>query len=121
MKDYRKLYKEHYGIDFGSEYVIHHIDENRNNNDISNLILIPSTLHSQFHGVMQELRHAGSGASIDLKVLQADEESHQSVQWFGYFYNRLYPIMSELSYWIYEKQRADKGIEDAYWKFRRYQ
>lgn len=32
--NYRKYYKEYYGIDFGSEYDIHHIDFDRSNNDI---------------------------------------------------------------------------------------
>lgn len=47
--NYRKYYKDYYGIDFDSNYVIHHIDFDRSNNDINNLILLPSKLHSRYH------------------------------------------------------------------------
>lgn len=49
LKDYRKKYKRYYGIDFGKEYAIHHIDGDRSNNDINNLLLLPSELHSRYH------------------------------------------------------------------------
>jgi hypothetical protein len=50
MKDYRKKFKKHYGIDFdGQKYHIHHIDCNRENNDINNLMMLPKKLHQQYH------------------------------------------------------------------------
>ena len=49
--DYRKFYKDYYGIDFGPEYDVHHIDRNRSNNDIQNLLLLPTRLHHQLHWV----------------------------------------------------------------------
>lgn len=54
--DYRKFYKEYYGIDFGSGYDIHHIDFDRNNNDIENLIVLPHSLHSNYHICLQRIR-----------------------------------------------------------------
>lgn len=53
--NYRKYYKEYYGIDFGSEYDIHHIDFDRNNNDIKNLILLPKKLHNKYHVFVRSL------------------------------------------------------------------
>lgn len=47
--NYRKYYKEYYGIEFGNEFDIHHIDAIRENNDINNLILLPKSLHQQYH------------------------------------------------------------------------
>lgn len=49
LKNYRTKYKRYYGIDFGKEYAIHHIDGNRSNNDINNLVLLPTKLHSKYH------------------------------------------------------------------------
>lgn len=49
LKNYREKYKRYYEIEFGNEYVIHHIDGNRENNDINNLLLLPSKLHSKYH------------------------------------------------------------------------
>lgn len=52
--DYRRYYKQRYGIEFGSDYEIHHIDMNRSNNDIKNLILLPKELHHKIHKTMME-------------------------------------------------------------------
>lgn len=49
--NYRKLYAKHYGIKIPPEYDIHHIDFNRENNDIKNLILLPKSLHHKLHWV----------------------------------------------------------------------
>lgn len=47
--DYRKLYADHYGITLPDGFDIHHIDGDRENNDISNLLLLPSMLHQWYH------------------------------------------------------------------------
>lgn len=49
LKNYREKYKRYYNIQFGREYVIHHIDGNRDNNNIENLLLLPLGLHSKYH------------------------------------------------------------------------
>lgn len=67
--DYRKYYKDYYGIDFGSEYDIHHIDFNHGNNDINNLILLPEYLHKEYHelvGSIEFLLEGGFTTKIDI-------------------------------------------------------
>ena len=49
LKDYRVKYKRYYDIDFGNDFVIHHIDCDHSNNDIKNLLLLPTVLHSKYH------------------------------------------------------------------------
>lgn len=49
--NYRKLYAKHYGIKIPPEYDIHHIDFDRNNNNIENLLLLPKKLHRKLHHV----------------------------------------------------------------------
>lgn len=50
MTDYRKLYAETFGITWDhKEMEVHHIDRDRTNNDIENLILLPSHLHDYLH------------------------------------------------------------------------
>ena len=49
LKDYRVKYKRYYDIEFGNDYAVHHIDGDRTNNDISNLVLLPKELHSKYH------------------------------------------------------------------------
>ena len=55
MKNYRLKYKRYFGIDFGSEMVVHHIDFDRQNNDISNLLLLPKELHAKYHMILNAL------------------------------------------------------------------
>ena len=43
-----------YGITWDNDLEIHHIDRNRDNNDISNLILLPDYLHHELHNCLQE-------------------------------------------------------------------
>lgn len=48
-ENYRLKYKQYFGIDFDDTYDIHHIDGDHSNNDINNLLLLPSKLHSKYH------------------------------------------------------------------------
>ena len=54
MIDYKKLYAQTYGITWDVGMEIHHIDRNRQNNDISNLILLPGHLHHELHICLNE-------------------------------------------------------------------
>jgi len=49
--DYRKIFQEHHNYtDIQMQGMdVHHIDENRNNNDISNLILLTPEDHAKIH------------------------------------------------------------------------
>ena len=62
--DYRKFYKERYKIEFGSDYDIHHIDLNHENNSIDNLILIPKELHKELHQAIKDIPFNGEGVFL---------------------------------------------------------
>lgn len=47
--NYRKFFSDYYNIEIPKEYDIHHIDFNRENNKIQNLIVIPYKLHRKYH------------------------------------------------------------------------
>ena len=50
--NYTKFYKEQLSISWdSSRFEVHHIDCNRCNNDIKNLVLLPITLHKAYHQV----------------------------------------------------------------------
>ena len=55
MRDYRQIYKDHYRVEFSRDYDIHHIDLNRENNEIDNLLLLPKKLHHQYHFALDYL------------------------------------------------------------------
>lgn len=49
QKNYRKIYEKSLNINIPKGYVIHHIDMNRDNNKLENLVMLPSRLHKQYH------------------------------------------------------------------------
>lgn len=55
MEDYRKKYKRFYDIDFDRDFAIHHIDFDRNNNEIENLLLLPRGLHNKYHSSLSAI------------------------------------------------------------------
>ena len=48
-RKYRKIYEDCYKLKIPKGYVIHHLDHNRENNEVKNLVCIPSRLHRQYH------------------------------------------------------------------------
>lgn len=62
--NYRNLYEKHYNLKIPKNWEIHHIDSNRNNNDINNLIMMPKKLHRALHN------HIGLLPKNHLKVLR---------------------------------------------------
>ena len=45
----RKYYEKHFNVKVPKDFDVHHIDCNRNNNDITNLVAIPRVLHRRYH------------------------------------------------------------------------
>lgn len=60
MKQYRNYFKNYYKLCFGKDYEVHHIDLNHNNNDISNLMLLPKELHSKYHSLLNDYKSSSS-------------------------------------------------------------
>ncbi|MGN0451460.1 MAG: HNH endonuclease [Acutalibacteraceae bacterium] len=54
-KNYRTKYKRFYDINFDKSYHIHHIDFDRTNNDITNLLLLPGELHTKYHLIINAI------------------------------------------------------------------
>lgn len=107
--DYRKYYKEYYGIEFGSEYDVHHIDFNRGNNDISNLILLPKKLHRKYHFYLEAIG-AKRGIVNDISF-RLDSIEYISPHNMAYkMLIKLFEIQKELNYWVNDKEMMDRNI-----------
>ena len=73
MKDYKKYYAQYYNIEWDSNlFDVHHIDRNRNNNNIRNLVLLPKGLHRELHKVYNELDRVLTSTN-DLLLIVAKE------------------------------------------------
>lgn len=65
--DYRGKLFNHYGLCEDKNMVVHHIDMNRKNNKISNLILLPDKLHRRYHKVLRNLGGNDEGL-VDMRI-----------------------------------------------------
>ena len=89
---YNKKFKQHYGIDFGNDYIIHHIDGDHGNDDISNLMLLPRNLHSQYH-VLKRI--------IDNHALSTTITGNESCaeNYYLHYYERFIAVLNECNRW----------------------
>jgi hypothetical protein len=69
LKNYRLKYKRYYGVEFDSNYDVHHIDGNHENNKISNLLLLPKDLHQKYHELTQKLHYVGDLSKLTISKL----------------------------------------------------
>lgn len=106
LKDYRKKYKRYYGIDFSKDYVVHHIDFDRSNNDISNLLLMPRKLHAQYHFCLTsmgcETDQTGPKFMVDGRI-----RSTMHGDWYLSVLERFGDIMMECAKWYDYKNYLD--------------
>ena len=88
--NYRKLYAEHFNIKIPNHYDIHHIDRDRENNQIDNLLLLPKDLHSRYHKIFPPIvDHYVISAEIPLYSDLPLEEAEEAVN-----------VMKEISNWV---------------------
>lgn len=62
--NYRIFYEKHYKLKIPKNWEIHHIDADRKNNNINNLIMLPKKLHRALH------KHIGLLSKKHLKILR---------------------------------------------------
>jgi len=98
MLIYHKIYLEHHpelnGI-IPKGYMIHHIDENRKNNNIENLQLVTYKEHKKIHGIWntgknnvyteEQLINISNGTKIGMKNIS--NEKRENMKRYGNKYN----------------------------------
>ena len=102
--DYRQFYKDYYGIEFGDDYVVHHIDMDKTNNDIRNLLLLPKSLYAKYNLCVTAL-----GGMDNIKNLDFAPTEYQSGT-TDYQYKMLINLceaLIEVNNWACEKAVMD--------------
>ncbi len=99
MKNYRKLYAEYYGISINDGYHIHHINRNRNDNRIENLILLPCEVHSKLHWCIDN--NIESGIKDMLKM------NPHRIGFCSGIVKTFNDILPDLQYWTTAKEMED--------------
>ena len=102
--DYRKKYFEHYHIDDpGPEYHIHHIDFNRENNDVDNLLMLPRKLHNKYHMCVSALRAPG----INPPVIVIDAQLNAQEQYQTAMLQNYVEVLTEVQKWVDKKMQSE--------------
>ena len=83
---YRDYYKKFFEIQFDNSFDVHHINGNRDDNDIDNLLLLPKILHQTLHKVLYNASFCESPFDYILQFSTIDDETFQ--------------IIKELRYWM---------------------
>lgn len=111
MENYRRKYIKHYGdelrrigIKFGNGYIIHHIDGDRNNNDIRNLLMLPRYLHSKYHAHKSKVENISMPLEIHGNRFNAYSMDIAEIKEF-------LEILEECNRWHDLKTRMDAEIE----------
>lgn len=101
IENYRKKYKEYYGIDFNESFDVHHIDLNRTNNDIDNLILLPKKLHERYHKCLNEINGISDISKLKTINVKNGCQFEYEALW------RFCAVMEEISVWKAHKANLE--------------
>lgn len=103
--DYRSLYREHYRIDFNSDFVVHHIDLDHGNNEIGNLILLPIPVHVKYHNILRHLNVNEHGDVPSVLVSPTDRRN------LAKYFRTLASSFDEIEPWTNLKKEMDHFIQ----------
>ena len=109
MTDYKKLYAQTYGITWDADLEIHHIDRNRQNNNISNLILLPGYLHNELHNCLNEAKIINEPVEVkDLIETMMGCMFNFGKSYYQEIFLRLLYVLSECKRWGFLKSISYK-------------
>ena len=105
---YRQKLFDYYGLTAqGREnFAVHHIDMNRNNRAMSNMLLLPDNLHRRYHRVLRQLG-CNSEGMIDIKVYSNKPDKFKNTEKAIRFFQDYLKIREEMEIWFVLKQCRD--------------
>lgn len=106
--NYRKIYENYYSIKIPKGFVIHHIDEDRSNNEIQNLLMMPAELHTKWHSIKQRCGRSQMMKTLDY-MFDLDN-NHFFV--IASMLEKYMGVRIEVQEWISEKQFMDYMLKN---------
>ena len=103
---YRNYYKKFFEIQFDNSFDVHHINGNREDNDIDNLLLLPKMLHRKLHIVLYNASFCESTFDYILHFSKMD--------W------KTFKVIKDLYFWIDLKEQAACEKENSIMEGRKY-
>lgn len=98
--NYRKKIEQTYNIKLSNKYVVHHIDFDRANNDINNLMILPRKLHGRYHFIVEGLMKNKNLKNYERKIDIRITSNHcMSNLYQFYMIERVEEVLDECSKW----------------------
>lgn len=92
--NYRKKYLEYFDLEDDLNFQIHHLDFNRENNKLSNLVLLPKIVHKRFHFYIAGFRNRKKGiVKIDISNPFSSSLDIETCV-------KILPILKEIEKWV---------------------
>jgi hypothetical protein len=101
---YRKFYFEQVGKAYDSNFAIHHINFDRSDNRIDNLVALPKKLHSRYHF----LKRIKDGEKYELDFVGGSydvRESEELGKRIIHDYQAFYDTLRECAKWVDERDK----------------
>lgn len=101
MKDYRKIYADYYCVEWDSKlFEVHHIDRNRENNDVHNLVLLPKKLHREYHKIICVVENSYENINDVFNIGTQDSFYSEKMK-------RLFEIKSDMmAFWVIQNEAS---------------
>ena len=94
MSKLRDFYSEETGKELLSTFHVHHIDGDRTNDEIINLVALPEKLHGKYHARIPP------DVSIDFKLKAINESGSAFLGWYVQELERFESIYNECIVWV---------------------
>ena len=111
--NYVKMYKEKTGISFNSkDFEVHHINCNRDDCTIENLLLLPKKLHREYHLALYNFSRSLNMFSTDL--YSKESPVSMSNDYVANNFKKLIEVQKKCFMWFYYRDALLKIIPDYY-------
>lgn len=98
--NYRNIYLNETRVDIPKDFEVHHLDLNRDNNDIDNLVALPKDLHTLFHARLNDVLVL-SPKDFKSFIMPISPSGHDGFDLFMEYLQKFEEVRSEVVRWIF--------------------
>jgi hypothetical protein len=109
--NYRKFYQQKTGVELPAGFEVHHIDGNKENNNIENLVALPVEIHRQWHEAYNEVQNVGS---IDLTTIVPNMINQPAVFFYMDVFDKYFRACAFINVCLVIKQDLITGKRICY-------
>lgn len=112
MNKHRKIYLEYFNLENSQlkGFGIHHINGDKSNNDIPNLVAVPIDLHKRYHDILSFINENWCNP----RVVKTEHYSFNITLMYCQKYAEYAEVYSQMCKWVDYREFLDKKIENIH-------